>query len=75
MSEQARNDVRNSLMEAAEDVKSIQEKEKIAQKLTIDENTELKEANVHLMEVYVIVEIKIIWVTLLLLDVTSRRRN
>ena len=62
-------------MEAAEDVKSIQEKEKIAQKLTIDENTELKEANVHLMEVYVIVEIKIIWVTLLLLDVTSRRRN
>ena len=41
--EQARNDIRNTLIEATDKAKFIEEKEKATQKLIIGENTKLKD--------------------------------
>ena len=50
VAEQARNDVRNSLLESAENLKSNTEKEKTAKKLIIEESKELSECNETLNE-------------------------
>ena len=50
VAEQARNDVRNSLLESAENLKSNTEKEKTAKKLIIEESKKLSECNETLNE-------------------------
>lgn len=51
-SEQAREDVRNSLLEAAENVKSIQENDKNTHTQLLTENKALKESNSQLYKAY-----------------------
>ncbi len=48
--EQARNDIRNSLVESAENIKAIREREKAVYTKILEENGKLKEENAVLSE-------------------------